>query len=61
MPQSEGYLNPYLNLLRAALTGGETEVRQALAALSEKQIARLRNVALQLVSLTEDRRGSWSL
>lgn len=47
-------------ILGHALEDDEESLRARLAELDTSEKARLRNAALQLISLTEDRRGSWS-
>jgi hypothetical protein len=48
-------------VLRAALTGGEDEIRAALAGLDPKQLNRLRNSMLAIADLAQETRSGWSV
>lgn len=47
---------PYTDVLAAALTGGEDDIRRALERLDESGLSRLRNALRNVADLAEDRR-----
>lgn len=49
-------LRSYEAVLRAALTGGEDDIREALDGLDESDLSRLRNAMHNIAELAEHRR-----
>lgn len=49
-------LRPYEAVLRAALTGGEDDIREALDSLDESGLSRLSNAMHNIAGLAEHRR-----
>jgi hypothetical protein len=59
--QTERVVKRCTAVLSAALTGGEDEIRAALAGLDPKQLNRLRNSMLAIADLAQETRSGWSV
>ncbi len=55
MNREKGW-NAYTNVLLAALAGSEDDIREALSALNESELSRLRNAMRNVADLSESRR-----
>jgi len=51
-------LRSYEAVFQAALTGGESDIQEALKSLDESDLSRLRNVMHNIAELAEHRRKS---
>jgi predicted component of type VI protein secretion system len=59
--ETERVVERCITVLRAALTGGEDEIRTALERLDPKQLNRLRNSMLAIADLAQETRSGWSV